>query len=147
VHQQCSWRRCFLSQNALQWFEVLPGMSPALPGAPRLVVSAPWYSPGCHQTSYVHPDFSPVPSGAPACHCMGLVHSRIWLPWDSGPTTPRGSQRQKYILLIYGLFDPTVMQCGTRNAPADIQGNINSTIPEGLDDVTSTLFDEVLRYS
>ena len=39
------------------------------------------------------------------------------------------------------------MQCGTRNAPADIQGNINSTIPEGLDDVTSTLFDEVLRYS
>ena len=32
---------CHFFQTALQWFEVLPGLSLGLPGAPRLVVGAP----------------------------------------------------------------------------------------------------------
>jgi len=55
AHLQHSQRRCCFSQTALQWFEVLPdlspatpdlspalpGLSPALPGAPKLVIGAP----------------------------------------------------------------------------------------------------------
>ena len=82
AHRQHSQRRCF-SQTALQWFEVLPGMSPGLPGAPmlfgasrlvigtpRLEVSAPWHVVGAPRLvvgapwcSQVHPKFSPVLRG------------------------------------------------------------------------------------
>jgi hypothetical protein len=34
----------------------------------------------------------------------------------------------------YGLYEPTVMQFGTINAPADFQGYINNAIREALDD-------------
>jgi len=41
AHQQCSQRWSRFSQTAIHWFKVLPGFSPALPDAPRLVVGAP----------------------------------------------------------------------------------------------------------
>jgi len=92
AHQQRTQRRCF-SQTALQWFEVLPGLSPALPGAarlvvgaprlvigaprlvvgapglvagsPRLVVGAPRLVAGAPRCSQVHPTFSPAHRGVP----------------------------------------------------------------------------------
>jgi len=72
AHQQCSQRKCF-SQSALQWFEVLPGLWPALPDAPRLVVgatrldmSASRHVVGAltyHRCSQMHLKFSPVHRG------------------------------------------------------------------------------------
>ena len=46
AHQQRSQKRCHFSHTALLWFEVLPGLLPALPGAPSLVVGAPSYTEG-----------------------------------------------------------------------------------------------------
>jgi len=106
VHQQCSQWRCF-SQTALQWFKVLPGcwsalpglwlahacLSQAFPGAPRFVASAPRCSTGYGWRSQSCCQFSQVLPGVPEGHCIGPVNSRIWHPWDSGPTTLRHSQR------------------------------------------------------
>jgi hypothetical protein len=39
------------------------------------------------------------------------------------------------------------MQFGTTNAPADLQGYINTAISEALDDFTSAYLDDVLIYS
>jgi hypothetical protein len=47
----------------------------------------------------------------------------------------------------YGLNEPTVMQFGTTNAPADFQGYINKAIREALDDFASAYLDDVLIYS
>jgi hypothetical protein len=47
----------------------------------------------------------------------------------------------------YGLYEPTVMQFGTTNAPADFQGYINNAIKEALDDFASAYLDDVLIYS
>jgi hypothetical protein len=47
----------------------------------------------------------------------------------------------------YGLFEPTVMQFGTTNAPADFQEYINNAIREALDDFASAYLDDVLIYS
>jgi len=47
----------------------------------------------------------------------------------------------------YGLYEPTVMQLGTTNAPADFQGYINNAIREALDDFASAHLDDVLIYS
>src|SRR5258705_224351 len=47
----------------------------------------------------------------------------------------------------YGLYEPTVMQFGTTNAPADFQGYINNVIREALDDFASAYLDNVLIYS
>jgi len=47
----------------------------------------------------------------------------------------------------YGLYEPTVMQFGTTNAPADFQGYINNIIREALDDFASAYLDDVLIYS
>jgi hypothetical protein len=47
----------------------------------------------------------------------------------------------------YGLYEPTVMQFGTTNAPADFQGYINNAIREALDDFPSAYLDDVLIYS
>jgi hypothetical protein len=47
----------------------------------------------------------------------------------------------------YGLFEPTVMQFGTTNAPGDFQGYINNAITEALDDFASAYLDDVLIYS
>jgi len=47
----------------------------------------------------------------------------------------------------YGLFEPTVIQFGTTNAPVDFQGYINNAIREALDDFASAYLDDVLTYS
>jgi len=47
----------------------------------------------------------------------------------------------------YGLFEPTVIQFGTTNAPADFQGYINNAIREALDDFASAYLDDILIYS
>jgi len=47
----------------------------------------------------------------------------------------------------YGLFEPTVMQFGTTNAPADFQGYIDNAIREALDHVASAYMDDVVIYS
>lgn len=47
----------------------------------------------------------------------------------------------------YGLFEPTVMQFGTTNAPAHFQGYINITIWEALDDFPSPYLDNISIYS
>jgi len=96
AHQQRSQRRCYFSQTAVKWFVVLPGLLLALRGVCRLVVGTPGRvvgtsrlvactprlvvgtsrlvpgspscSPCCHQTSYMHPDFSPELCGAAEGH-------------------------------------------------------------------------------
>jgi len=47
----------------------------------------------------------------------------------------------------YGLYEPTVMQFGTTNAPADFQSYINNTMREALDDFGSAYLDDILIYS
>jgi len=94
--QTCGWRsqtwgQC--SQACHRRFQVLPHLSSALPGASRRVIRIPRCYPGCHQTSYGHLDLSRVLPDAPEGHCISPVHSGIWPPWDSGPTTSRHSQR------------------------------------------------------
>jgi len=72
VHQQVSQRKYCFSQTAVLWFEALPDlppalqdmpralwvMSPAVAGAPRLVVGTP-------RSSQVHSKFSPALRGVP----------------------------------------------------------------------------------
>jgi hypothetical protein len=47
----------------------------------------------------------------------------------------------------YGLYEPTVMQFGTTNAPADFQGYINNAIREAMDDFASAYLDDIVIYS
>jgi len=47
----------------------------------------------------------------------------------------------------YGLYEPTVMQFGTTNAPADFQGYIHNAILEALEDFASAYLDDILIYS
>jgi len=47
----------------------------------------------------------------------------------------------------YGLYEHTVMQFGTTNAPADFQGYINNAFREALDDFASAYLDDILIYS
>ena len=58
-----------------------------------------------------------------------------------------GDQHKLAFQTRYGLYEPTVMQFGTTNAPADFQGYINNAIREALDDFASAYWDEVLIYS
>jgi len=48
---------------------------------------------------------------------------------------------------IYGLFEPTVLQFGTANTPADFQGSINNSIRNVLDDFALAYLDNILIYS
>lgn len=47
----------------------------------------------------------------------------------------------------YGLFKHIVMQFETTNAPADIQGDINTAIREALDEFATAYLDDILIYS
>jgi predicted GTPase len=47
----------------------------------------------------------------------------------------------------YGLYEPTVLQFGTTNAPAEFQDYINNMIREALDDFASAYLDDVLMYT
>jgi len=80
------------SQTALQWFEVLPVLSPAYPDPPRLVAGTCRCCPGCHRSSYILADVFQALPGASECHCIGPVNSGIWLAWDSGLTSSKHSQ-------------------------------------------------------
>jgi hypothetical protein len=46
----------------------------------------------------------------------------------------------------YEVYEPTVMEFGTTNAPADFQGYNNNVIREALDDFASAYLDDVLIY-
>jgi hypothetical protein len=58
-----------------------------------------------------------------------------------------GDEHMLAFRMRYWLCEPTVMQLGTTNAPADFQGYINNAITEALDDFASTYLDDVLIYS
>ena len=58
-----------------------------------------------------------------------------------------GNEHKLEFHMRYGLFEPTVMQFGTTNAPADFQGYINNAIREALNDFASAYLDDVLIYS
>jgi len=54
-----------------------------------------------------------------------------------------GDQHKLAFWTRYGLFEPTVMQFGTTNAPADVQGYIKNIIWKALDDFVSAYFDDI----
>jgi hypothetical protein len=59
-----------------------------------------------------------------------------------------GVDKQKLAIRTrYGLSEASVMQLGTMNAPADVQGYINNSIREAFDDFASAYLDDVLIYS
>ena len=58
-----------------------------------------------------------------------------------------GDEPKLAVRTRYGLFEPTVMQFGTTNAPADFQGYINDAIREALDDCASAYLDDILIYN
>jgi hypothetical protein len=58
-----------------------------------------------------------------------------------------GDEHQLAFHTRYRLYEPTVMQFGTTNAPADFQGYINNAMREALDDFASAYLDDVLIYS
>jgi len=80
----------------------VPHCSTAIRGAPRIVASAPRCSSGCYQTFNVLADLSPVLPGAAECHCISPVNSGILV--RQLPNTPRGTQWQRYILLMQAVF-------------------------------------------
>jgi len=97
VHHQHSQRWCF-SWTALLWFEVLPDWSPALPGAPRLVIGVPSYSAGrqkCPPWVWYSPEIS---ASKFTLHIL--------------TDTPGGFQWLKFILLM----SPSLL-----NAPPSLQ--------------------------
>jgi len=59
----------------------------------------------------------------------------------------KGDEHKLAFRTRYGLYEPTVMQFGTSNAPGDFQGFINIAIREALDDFASAYLDDVLIYS
>jgi len=62
----------------------------------------------------------------------------------------RGKEGDEHKLAFrtwYGLFEPTVMQFGMINAPADFLGYINNTIREALDEFASAYLDDILIHS
>jgi len=59
----------------------------------------------------------------------------------------KGDEYKLAFRMRYGLFEPTAMQFGMINAPADFQGYINHAITEALDDFASAYLDDILIYS
>jgi len=59
----------------------------------------------------------------------------------------KGDEHKLAFRTRYGLYEPTVMQFGTTNAPADFQGYINNAMREALDNFASAYLDDVLIYS
>jgi len=134
AHQQHSRRRCCVSQTALLWFEVLPDMSPALPGAPRLVVGAPsyskgwqecppkvWYSPEIDASKFTLHILSDTPGGFKRLKFNLLMYATRPIAWATGsiyfsvrgykaPSEPSepfrtpGSFRQKLELLLMNIM-------------------------------------------
>jgi len=133
AHQQRLHKR-HISQTDQLWFDVLPGLSPAPPGAPWLVVGSPRLvtgapkvlsgAPKCSQTYHKHSHGTPVlairdPScseGRPDCP------PRVWFPPEIDACeftlrilsdTPGGFQWLQYILLMAGeLTNHTMVHTG-----------------------------------
>jgi len=81
-----------------------------------------------------------------------LRKAKIYTKLDVGGAYNRlrvkeGDEHKLAFRTRYGLFEPTVMQFGTMNAPADFQGYIHTTIREALADFASAYLDDVLIYS
>jgi hypothetical protein len=70
---------------------------------------------------------------------IGGAYNLLWVK--------EGDEHKLAFRTRYGLYEPTVMQCGTTNAPADFQGYINNAITEALDDFASAYRDDILIYN
>jgi len=93
AHQQCAQRRWWFSHTAQKWFDVLQGMSSALPGAPLVITKPPMSTSISCWCSQVH-----LKATAPVPYTLGFDHAGI-LVWQLSDTC-RGSRRQKFILLM-----------------------------------------------
>jgi hypothetical protein len=58
-----------------------------------------------------------------------------------------GEEHKLAFQTMYGLFQPTVMQFGTTNAPAEFHGSIHNMTKEALDDFASANFNDILIYT
>jgi len=94
AHQQRSQRRCCISQTALLWFKMLPDLSPALPGAPRLVVGTPRLVVGAPSYSEGRQECPPR-----VWYSAEIDASKFTLHIISD--TPGGFQWLNYILLMW----------------------------------------------
>jgi len=111
AYQWSSQMRCCFSHTALQWFVVLPGLSLALPGAPRLVVSSNRLVAGVPRCSQVH-----LKATALVQSTLGFDHPRILVRQLSD--TPRGSLSHNFILLMKPsnwIHTETIIACGGTN--------------------------------
>jgi len=97
MHWQRSKTRCCFSQTALLWFNMLPGMSLVLPGAPRLIISAPRIVTNAPRSSQVY-----LKATTSVQATMGFDHPGILV--GQLPNTARGSQREKFIVLMSNLL-------------------------------------------
>ena len=84
AHLQRS-QRCRFSQTALQWFQVLPGFSSALPGLPLALPDVSSALPG---SSSAHPDLSPALPSAPKVHSSSPGCSRTYHNHSHGTPVP-----------------------------------------------------------
>jgi len=81
-----------------------------------------------------------------------LARARIYTKLDVRgaydlPQVKEGDKPKLAFRTRYGLSEPTVMQFGTTNAPADFQGYINNAVREALDDFASAYLDDILIYN
>jgi len=126
ARQQCSLRRCWFSQSALLWFEVLSQacrrrseagrqrtqtcrwVTQMLPGAPDVLSGTP----RCSQIYLNHSQRTPVPVIRELSYSKGRPECppRVWYSPELDPSkftlrilsdTPGGSQWLKYILLMW----------------------------------------------
>jgi hypothetical protein len=58
-----------------------------------------------------------------------------------------GDKHKLAFQIRYGLYEPTAMQFGTTNGPADFQSYINHAMREAFDDFASAFLDDVVIYS
>lgn len=121
LHQNTTWTHWFeISSNTEQSIgyssrtamclldmSFVPDCFPSIQDALWLSFWITRLSPHCHQTSYGLPGLSPAHAVAPEANCIWSVCSEIWLPWDSGPATPKYSQR---LLLVKIHFTNRALQ-------------------------------------
>jgi len=92
AHQQCSQRKCYFSQTALQWFESLPDLSPVLPDLlpelPDMSLALPDLWKALPGMSLALADLSPVLPGAPRVLSGGPRCSQTYHSHSHGTTVP-----------------------------------------------------------
>jgi len=119
-------RCCQAGRWRSKWLSLaLPGMLRALPCAPLVVTGHPRFLEIFCPCSRVHLKVTASVPVAPGGQCIGPGNSGIWLPWNSGLTTLKYSQRQKYILLMclldlrFQVSSQDAPQCTPRHALKD----------------------------